>query len=79
VIANAFNFLAFFPERLPAILVQAAVDAHLYYLSLLLLLFIYSSADPVRDYRAAVLPGLADRPIRCLSDLTPIVWVARHS
>jgi transposase len=26
---------------------------------------------PVRDYLAAILPGLADRPIQCLSDLTP--------
>jgi transposase len=33
----------------------------------------------VRDYLAAVLPGLADRPIRCLPDLTPVVWVARRS
>ena len=33
----------------------------------------------VRDYLAAVLPGLADRPIRCLPDLTPAAWVARHS
>jgi transposase len=24
-------------------------------------------------------PGLADLPIRCLRDLTPAVWVARHS
>jgi len=34
---------------------------------------------PVRDYLAAVLPGLVDLPIRCLPDLTPAVWVARHS
>jgi transposase len=34
---------------------------------------------PVRDYLAAVLPGLADLPIRLLQDLTPGVWVARHS
>jgi transposase len=34
---------------------------------------------PVRDYLAAVLPGLADLPIRCLPNLTPAVWVARHS
>ena len=34
---------------------------------------------PVRDYLAAVLPGLADFPIRLLPDLTPAVWVARHS
>ena len=34
---------------------------------------------PVRDYLAAVLPGLADLPIRRLPDLTPAAWVARHS
>ena len=34
---------------------------------------------PVRDYFFAILPGLADLPIRCLPDLTPAVWVARHS
>jgi transposase len=34
---------------------------------------------PVRDYLAAVLPGLADRPIQCLPDLTPAAWVAQHS
>ncbi len=34
---------------------------------------------PVRDYFSAILPGLADLPIRCLPDLTPAVWVARHS
>jgi len=34
---------------------------------------------PVRDYLAAVLPGLADLPIRCLPDLTLAAWVARHS
>jgi transposase len=34
---------------------------------------------PVRGYLAAVLPGLADIPIRCLPDLTPAVWVAGHS
>jgi hypothetical protein len=34
---------------------------------------------PVRDYFSAVLPGLADLPIRLLPDLTPAVWVARHS
>ena len=33
----------------------------------------------LRDYLAAVLPGLADLPIRCLPDLTPAVWVAQHS
>ena len=32
----------------------------------------------VRDYLAAVLPGLADRPIQHLSDLTPAAWV-QHS
>ena len=34
---------------------------------------------PVREYLAAVLPGLADRPIRCLPDLTPAARVAQHS
>ena len=34
---------------------------------------------PIRDYLAAVLPGLADLPIRLLPDFTPAVWVARHS
>jgi transposase len=29
---------------------------------------------PVRDYLAAVLPGLADRPIQHLPDLTPAAW-----
>ena len=33
----------------------------------------------VRDYFLTILPGLADLPIRCLPDLTPAVWVARHS
>jgi transposase len=33
----------------------------------------------VRDYFSAILPGLADLPIRCLPDLTPAVWVAQHS
>ncbi len=31
---------------------------------------------PVRDYLAAILPGFADLPIRCLPDLTPAVWAA---
>ena len=34
---------------------------------------------PVRDYLAAVLPGLADLPIQRLPDLTPVAWVAQHS
>jgi hypothetical protein len=25
-----------------------------------------------------ILPGLADRPIQCLPDLTPAAWVAQH-
>jgi transposase len=33
----------------------------------------------VRDYFSTILPGLADLPIRCLPDLTPAVWAARHS
>ena len=34
---------------------------------------------PVRDYLAAVLPGLADRSIQRLPDLAPAAWFARHS
>ncbi len=34
---------------------------------------------PVRDYFSSVLPGLSNLPIRCLPDLTPAVWAARHS
>src|SRR5207249_7570619 len=34
---------------------------------------------PVRGYFSAILPRLADLPIRCLPDLTPAVWLARHS
>jgi len=33
---------------------------------------------PVRDYLAAVLPGLANLPIQRLPDLTPAAWVAEH-
>jgi hypothetical protein len=33
---------------------------------------------PVRDYFSMIL-RLADLPIRRLPDLTPAVWVARHS
>jgi len=33
----------------------------------------------VRGYFSAILPGLADLPIRCLPDLTPAVWLARRS
>ena len=33
----------------------------------------------VREYLSTILPRLADLPIRCLPDLTPAVWVARHS
>jgi transposase len=34
---------------------------------------------PVRHYFSTILPGLADLRIRCLADLTPAVWVGRHS
>jgi transposase len=34
---------------------------------------------PVRDYLAAVLPGLADLPIQRLPELTPTAWVAQRS
>jgi hypothetical protein len=33
---------------------------------------------PVRQYLAAVLPGLADVRINKLADLTPAAWAARH-
>jgi transposase len=32
----------------------------------------------VRDYFSAILPGLANLPIRSLPDFTPAVWVAPH-
>ena len=34
---------------------------------------------PVRDYLAAVLPGLSDVTIQRLPDLTPAAWIAQHS
>jgi transposase len=34
---------------------------------------------PVRDYLTAVLPGLADLRIQRLPELTPTVWLTRHS
>jgi transposase len=34
---------------------------------------------PVRDYLAAVLPGLADLPIQRLPELTPAAWVTQRS
>jgi len=34
---------------------------------------------PVRDYLAAVLPGLGDRPIQRLPELTPAAWFAQPS
>ena len=34
---------------------------------------------PVRDYLAAVLPGLADRPIQSLPEFTPAAWVVPHA
>jgi hypothetical protein len=33
----------------------------------------------VRDYLAAVLPGLADLPIRRFPELTPCAWIVQHS
>jgi len=33
---------------------------------------------PVRDYLAAVLPGLADLPIKRLAELTPAAWTANR-
>jgi transposase len=33
---------------------------------------------PVRDYLAAVLPGLIDLPIQRLPELSPAAWAARR-
>ncbi len=32
---------------------------------------------PVREYLAAILPGLADTPIRHVAELTPTAWAAK--
>lgn len=32
---------------------------------------------PSRDYLAAILPGLADLPLRQVSQLTPAVWAKK--
>jgi transposase len=43
-------------------------------------LFLFCNGQRNRlDYFSAILPGLADLPIRRLPDLTPALWVARHS
>lgn len=34
---------------------------------------------PVRDYLNDILPGLADKPIQQVADLTPAAWVARQT
>ena len=34
---------------------------------------------PVREYVSTILPGLGNLTIRCVPDLTPAAWVARHS
>jgi transposase len=34
---------------------------------------------PVRDYMNEILPGLAEKPIQQVADLTPAAWVARHT
>lgn len=33
---------------------------------------------PVREYLAAVLPGLSNLSIQCVAELTPQAWTARH-
>jgi len=35
-------------------------------------------AVPVREYLAAILPGLADISVHKLSQLTPAAWAASH-
>jgi hypothetical protein len=34
---------------------------------------------PVRDYLNEILPGLANRSIQQLANLTPAAWIARHT
>jgi hypothetical protein len=34
---------------------------------------------PVRDYLNEILPGLADKLIQQVTDLTPAAWVARQT
>jgi transposase len=34
---------------------------------------------PVRDYLNEILPGLDDKPIRQVPDLTPAAWIKRHT
>jgi transposase len=34
---------------------------------------------PVREYLAAILPGLANRPVQQVSQLTPVAWAASRS
>ena len=34
---------------------------------------------PVREYLNEILPGLANRSIQQLDDLTPAAWIARHT
>jgi transposase len=34
---------------------------------------------PVRDYLAAILPGLNDLPVQRVADLTPAAWARQHS
>lgn len=34
---------------------------------------------PVRDYLNDILPGLADKPIQQVANLTPLAWAARHN
>ena len=33
---------------------------------------------PVRDYLANILPGLANKSIQRVADLTPTAWAAQH-
>jgi hypothetical protein len=34
---------------------------------------------PVRDYLADTLPGLANTSLQRVAELTPAVWIARHT
>jgi transposase len=33
---------------------------------------------PIRDYLADILPGLANAPLRCIAELAPAAWAAKH-
>jgi hypothetical protein len=34
---------------------------------------------PVRDYLNEILPGLADKPVQQVADLSPAAWIVRQT